>query len=247
MPVYTPVALLLPGDSIPPSQLPIPPNPSQSLRLGPGLQQSGPSSITPSLSGPLLTDPKKHAAWIESASGRYIPSVNDPVLAIVHHSSAEAFMVNITPYTSYASLPHLAFEGVSKKTRPNLVPGSLVYARVCTATKHQDTEITCVNPASGKADGMGELKGGMVFDVSLGFARRLLMGKQREDGQLGVLEDAAEKIKFEIAVGRNGKVWVDASSVKEVLMVGKALTETDQRGSDLDAQKKLVRKLLRDV
>ena len=55
-------------------------------------------------------------------------------------------------------------------------------ARILSASAHTDTELICCNPSTGKADGMGELKGGMVFDVSLGLARRLLMGKQREEG-----------------------------------------------------------------
>jgi len=94
---------------------------------------------------------------------------------------------------------------------------------------------------------MGELKGGMLFDISLGMARRLLLAKQREDGGVAVLEEIAEKVAFEIAVGRNGKVWVKSGGVKETLLVGKALQETDVQGLGLDAQIKLVKKLLRQV
>ena len=92
---------------------------------------------------------------------------------------------------------------------------------------------------------MGELKGGMVFDVSLGMARRLLMSKQKEEGGLVVLEEIAEKVPFEIAVGRNGRVWVNSGGVKETLMIGKALQEADRKGLGMDDQKKLVRKLLK--
>jgi len=94
---------------------------------------------------------------------------------------------------------------------------------------------------------MGELKGGMLFDISLGMARRLLLAKQREDGGVAVLEEIAEKVAFEIAVGRNGKVWVKSGGVKETLLVGKALQETDVQSLGLDAQIKLVKKLLRQV
>lgn len=93
---------------------------------------------------------------------------------------------------------------------------------------------------------MGELKGGMVFDISLGMARRLLMPKQREDGGVAVLEECAEKIAFEVAVGRNGKVWVKSGSVKETIVVGRALQEADEQSLDVEEQKKLVRKLLRE-
>lgn len=87
----------------------------------------------------------------------------------------------------------------------------------------------------------------MVFDVSLGMARRLLLAKQREDGGIAVLEEIAQKVAFELAVGRNGKVWVKSGGVKETLLVGKALQETDVQGYGIDEQVKLVRKLLRQV
>lgn len=87
----------------------------------------------------------------------------------------------------------------------------------------------------------------MVFDISLGMARRLLLNKQREEGKLVILEDIAEQVAFEIAVGRNGKVWISANGVKETLLVGKALQTVDEEVLNVDEQKKLAKKLLRQV
>lgn len=108
-----------------------------------------------------------------------------------------------------------------------------------------DPEIVCHNTSTGKSDGMGELKGGMVFDISLSMAGRLLMAKQKEQGGLSVLEDIAEKLPFEVAVGRNGRVWVNSAGVKEILLVGKALQETDVCNLNVEEQKKLVKNLLK--
>ena len=83
----------------------------------------------------------------------------------------------------------------------------------------------------------------MLFDISLGMARRLLM-KEAEGGMV-CLEELAEKIAFEIAVGRNGKVWVKSGGIKETLVVGRALVESDQRNLNVEEQRKLVKKLLR--
>ena len=94
---------------------------------------------------------------------------------------------------------------------------------------------------------MGELKGGMLFDVSLGMARRLLLNKQKEEGGMVVLEEIAEKVAFEIAVGRNGKVWVKSKGVKETLLVGRALQETDRNALGIEEQGKLVKKLLQQI
>lgn len=110
-----------------------------------------------------------------------------------------------------------------------------------------NAEVVCYNPSTGKSEGMGELKGGMVFDVSLGMARRLLLAKQREEGGIVVLEEIAQKVAFEVAVGRNGKVWVKSGGVKETLLVGRALQETDREGLGMEEQGKLVKKLLRRI
>ncbi|CAF9933278.1 exosome non-catalytic core subunit rrp40 [Imshaugia aleurites] len=239
--------LVLPGDTISPNILPIPSNPSHFLKLGPGLRHTPPSTITSVLAGSLCIDPKKNAIWVENNSGRYIPQPHDLILATVHHSSTDWYHCAITPYTTLAQLPHLAFEGATKKTRPQLNAGSLVYARVVSAAKHTDVEITCCNASTGKSEGMGELKGGMVFDVSLGMARRLLLARQREEGGIVVLEGLAEKVAFEVAVGRNGKVWVKSGGVKETLLVGRALQETDREGLGVEEQGRLVKKLLRGL
>src|ERR1044071_7303132 len=112
-----------------------------------------------------------------------------------------------------------------------------------------DPELECVSAATGKADGLGPLVGGMVFDVSLGFARRLLMARGRDEGGVAVLERiGAEGFAFETAIGRNGKVWVSSiESPKTVILVGRALRETDEKRLGVEQQKKLVKKLIREM
>ena len=63
------------------------------------------------------------------------------------------------------------------------------------------------------------------------------------------MELLAEKIPFEIAVGRNGKLWVNAGGsdgIRGTLAVGKAVFEADRKGLNLDGQRKLVHSILRD-
>ena len=178
---------------------------------------------------------------------QYIPSVGDTVIATVHHSSVDSFHCQITPHTAPATLPHLSFPGATKKTRPLLTSGSLVYTRVSLANKHMDPELECVNPSTGKADGLGELKGGMVFDISLGMARRLMMPDPAGQGAVVVLEELAIRLPFEVALGRNGRIWIDAGSVAKTLVIGRAVVETDQRLLGIDQQRKLVGKLLQAI
>lgn len=235
---------LLPGEAVPQESLPTPKG-NKALTIGPGLQYKPPASISATIAGQLSADHRKKALWLETnGHGRYVPSVGDLVIATVHHSSVDYYHLAITPYTSMATLPQLAFEGASKKTRPMLQAGSLVYARVSFANKHMEPELECVHPSTGKSEGLGELKAGMVFDISLGIARRMMMNKAHEDGAFAILEELAEKgLRFEIAVGRNGRLWVNAENVKTTLTVGNAVKKTDEEHLTVEQQVKLAHRL----
>jgi len=234
--------LVMPGDQISADMLPDS-NTSKTLTLGPGLRHLPPSTITASRAGELCTDGRKNALWVESTGGRYIPSTGDLVIATVHHSSVDTYHCAITSHTPFALLGQLSFEGATRKTRPILAPGHLVYARVSKADKWSDVEVECFNANTGKSEGLGPLKDGMLFEVSLGIARRLMMGGVK--GGVVILDEFGEKIRFEVAVGRNGKVWVNAATIKETIAIGKALQETDSKALGIEDQKKLVRKVLK--
>ncbi|KAI0894083.1 hypothetical protein F4806DRAFT_473838 [Annulohypoxylon nitens] len=237
---------VLPGDQIDSSL--IPSHPKRPLRLGPGLRHIPPNELVPTVAGQLVTDYRKNSIWVEYNGGRYIPTVGDLVIGSVHHSAVDYFYVMLSGYTANAILPQLAFEMATKKTRPNLNPGALVYARVSLANRHMDPELECVSPSTGKADGLGPLNGGMLFDISLGMARRLLMRKSVEEGKVIVLEElGAAGLAFETAVGRNGKIWVNSEKVKTVLAVGRAVKETDEKNLTIEQQKKLIRKLVKEM
>lgn len=190
---------------------------------------------------------------------QYIPSLNDVVIITVLRSTSDAYICAIpsstspAPSSTQAMLPHLAFPGATKKTRPQLYSGCTVYARISLANKHMDPELECYDAESQKAEGFGELKGGMVFNVSLGMARRLLGDgkkirqlrlKQRKieaekrgedlvaDGEeisngMEVLEELGRVLPFEVAVGRNGRVWVDSEELKVTLCVGRCIQQSE--------------------
>ncbi|KAJ5684264.1 uncharacterized protein N7477_000609 [Penicillium maclennaniae] len=266
--------ILLPGDEVPSDYLP--PTKSNPLKLGPGLRllsqptASSTSSnhvLTATQAGLLVTDTKRNAVSLQSFSNRrYIPTTNDLVIAQIHHSSVDYFHCIVTPHTAHAMLGQLSFEGATKKTRPMLKQGDLVYARVLSVGvgAGAEVELTCVNPATGKAEpgGLGPLVGGMVFDVSTGMAARLLRASstsaEKSDAVDGlvVLAELGKKLEslggFEIAVGRNGKVWVDCSNagesaVKVTVAIGQCLQGTDERNLDAADQQKLVTKILRGM
>ena len=57
-----------------------------------------------------------------------------------------------------ATLSYLAFEGATKKNKPNITNGDVVYAKIVTASKDMEPELVCVD-AYGKKAGLGQLQG----------------------------------------------------------------------------------------
>ncbi|KAK2808988.1 hypothetical protein FQN50_004262 [Emmonsiellopsis sp. PD_5] len=262
---------LLPGDPIGQQKQPPPSNTPIKLSTGLRLLQTSRNAtsknpITPTKPGLLTTDPKRNTCTLTTfPHHRYLPTANDLVIAQIHHSSPDYFHCTITPHTPHAFLAQLAFEGATRKTRPQLKPGEIVYARVLSTgvgAGGGEVELTCVNPATGKAEpgGLGPLVGGMVFELSVGLAERLMMkGGEGEGGGVVVLEELGRRLEgmggFEVAVGRNGRVWVDCSPaaaagdvrVKILVVVGRCLREVDENGLGVQEQKKVVGRALREA
>ncbi|QUC20254.1 uncharacterized protein UV8b_04495 [Ustilaginoidea virens] len=237
---------VLPGDHIDPEI--IPSHPQKPLRLGPGLRHVPPNDILPTLAGQLVVDHPRNAMRIESSRGRYVPRVGELVIGTIQKTAADVYYVSLSDYTAPALLPQLSFESATKKTRPVLAPGALVYARISMTNKHMDAELECVNSSTGKADGLGPLTGGMLYSISLGMARRLMMPKSMQHGAIVVLEElGASGLQFETATGRNGRFWVESENIKTVIAVGRAVQETDAKGLGVDGQKRLVRSIIKEL
>jgi exosome complex component RRP40 len=117
--------------------------------------------------------------------------------------------------------------------RPNLDVGSLVYARVESAPRDADPQLSCVD-ASGKASGMGPLLGGLPFNVPTGGARTLLARPP-----CAALAALGAAVAFELVVGANGRCWVSAADVATTVLVVNALRQavdrTPEQGVELVA------------
>lgn len=116
-----------------------------------------------------------------------------------------------------ATLSYLAFEGATKKNRPNINNGDVIYAKVVTASKDMEPELVCVD-AYGKKSGLGQLTGGgFLFSVPLHLVRKLLS----PDSVL--LKELGKTLKFEIAIGMNGRIWARANQPKETICIANAI------------------------
>ncbi|GAK67754.1 exosome complex exonuclease rrp40 [Moesziomyces antarcticus] len=161
---------------------------------------------------------------------QYVPAPGDSVVAQITNRGADSYTVSLFGAHA-ATLPALAFEGATKRHKPNLNIGALVYARIVSADRFTEPELTCLNPLTAKSDGFGHLKTtdhrgekvahAMLFHTSLGLARSLL----RPDHPL--LGLVAAHFPFEAAIGQNGAVWVRANEPSHLVAVGRLLHAAD--------------------
>eukprot|EP01026_Neomeris_dumetosa_P040556 TRINITY_DN3349_c0_g1_i3.p3 TRINITY_DN3349_c0_g1~~TRINITY_DN3349_c0_g1_i3.p3 ORF type:complete len:114 (-),score=23.02 TRINITY_DN3349_c0_g1_i3:120-461(-) len=84
-------------------------------------------------------------------------------------------------------------------------------------------ESKCVN-SIGKSNGLGPLQKGLLVRTDLCVCRRLLQQKS-------VLHYLGQYRAFEVVVGLNGRVWVSADDMQNVLLV-KQCVEKCERLSD---------------
>ncbi|KAJ7147056.1 exosome complex exonuclease RRP40 [Mycena crocata] len=222
------MSIVLPGQRVPADHV--------NLKLGPGLLQitgnsnggaSTSASIIATRAGSLNHSANGSRWWVENNSRRYVPASQESVIGVVVQKAGEAFRVDIGS-AQPASLDGLAFEGATKRNKPNLKIGNLVYARISLAHKDMEPELECFDAQTRKSEGFGELKGGFMVRCSLGMCRQLL------DPKHFLLPLLGARFPLEAAVGVNGRVWVSAKDAREVIAMSRCIEAVDPDGGGMD-------------
>ncbi|THH20095.1 hypothetical protein EW146_g1204 [Bondarzewia mesenterica] len=217
------MSYILPGESVPAQHV--------NLKLGPGLQQvatsEGSNTVVSTRAGILQHSANGARWWVESNSRRYVPAPQESVVGVVIGRQGEGWRVDIGSAHN-ASLDGLAFEGASRRNRPNLKVGSLIYARVSLAHKDMEPELECFDAQTHKAEGFGELKGGLMVRCSLKMARNLI------DPSYFLLSSLGSRFPLDAAVGMNGRVWIKASEVKQTIAVARCIEAADPDGGGMN-------------
>lgn len=183
------------------------------LQLGDGLNHES-GRILSTCAGTLNTRKSSGGgAWLDVHTKRYIPAAEETVVGIVVETHSEAYLLDIGA-PSRATLPILSFEGATKHNRPKLSVGSLVHARIATSNSAKDPVLSCVDKL-GSASGLGVLIGGYTFQCSTHLSRKLLT----HPAASLALEKLGETISFEIVVGLNGRVWINAATVADAIVL----------------------------
>ncbi|XP_062857056.1 exosome complex component RRP40-like [Trichomycterus rosablanca] len=187
---------------------------AEKIICGPGLRRNA-EEILVYKSG-ILRHKHPNLYWIDSQQKRYVPAKGESVIGIITAKAGDIFKVDVGG-SEQASLSYLAFEGATKRNRPNVQVGDLVYAQFIIANKDMEPELVCID-SCGRANGMGVFgSDGLLFRVSLGLVRRLLAPQSE------IVKDLGSIFPFEMVVGMNGRVWVKAKTVQHTLIVANLL------------------------
>lgn len=155
-----------------------------------------------------------------------------------------------------ATLSHLAFDGASKRNKPNLVVGDVVFGRVVLATKDMEPQISCearegqktFDWVTGKSV-YGPLKGigadedeaGVREDTERTSDRRktapaytstvlrcsLRLARRLREPDCVILHVLGASVPFEIVVGVNGVVWIQTQNVVSTIVVANAIRNSE--------------------
>lgn len=197
---------------------------SSKVILGPGLRRIDDRVIA--CKGGILKQQSSTTFWVDTYQKRYIPSKGETVIGTVVQKAGDIFRVDIGA-SEPAAISYLAFEGATKKNRPDINVGDLLFARLLVAYKDFESELICVD-SLGKKMKLGPLNGGFVFSCSINLARKLR-------SPVCPLLDAIKKniqVPLEIVVGMNGRVWIDAKNERDLIAVGNAILAAEYKSNE---------------
>lgn len=204
-----------------------------SVKLGRGLLQMDDEIVA--IQAGILSFQAPNRFWIASHSKRYIPSVGDLVLGIVTAKMAELYRVEIGCHQA-AALPLSGFEGATKKNKPNLDVGSVVFARVLVANKDLEPELVCFD-TDNKADGYGEVKqGGLLTRCSCALSQAL------QKPSAPILDAVGKHLPFEIIAGANGRFIINSGKTSDAIAITNAILQSQH--VDSSAHRSIIKEMM---
>ena len=153
----------------------------------------------------------------------YNPKVGDIVIGIITQKTYEIFRVNIST-NKEATLNSIDFEGATRKTRPNLSVGDVVFAQVEKENKYSNVTLTCKSSTNKKGwmtgeSKFGELKEGKVFELGRYLCLKLLDDKDLRER----LKECVNNLRLKI--GLNGRIWIKTDDILMIQTVFEAIKE----------------------
>ena len=95
---------------------------------------------------PGLASASSTVAYVANVTGRYDPNEGDGVVGVVVDRFAEDCKVHLGPACSFPGVLNLlAFEGATRRNRPRINVGDVVYAVVTDAGRYEECSLACVH------------------------------------------------------------------------------------------------------
>ncbi|CCW66637.1 unnamed protein product [Phytomonas sp. Hart1] len=200
------------------------------------------------------------------AARRYVWKEGDPVVAtILRRVGSQGYQCHIDGhYVAY--LDALAFDGATKKSRPRLEEGDIVYAYVHNRMSDEgkgaarvenlsEVQLSCAAAEVGLIPNdwttgksvFGQLRGGRVLTLPLPYVHGLMTAPPVDSIPASHLISAiGARVPFEICTGANGRVWVKGlpsevdptAETRRTVAVCACLTEAqyDNTREEIDAR-----------
>ncbi|XP_014369116.2 exosome complex component RRP40 [Papilio machaon] len=181
--------------------------------VGPGLRKES-NHVYVTKAG-VLKKKNPNTYWVDYYQKRYIPARGENVIGIVIQKAGDIYRVDLGSSMS-AALSYLSFEGATKKNRPNVQIGDVVYAKTLVGSKDMEPELVCVD-SYGKKGRLGVLTDGFLFKCSINLIRKIL------NPSCPLLDCLKNEWPFELAAGMNGRIWIKAKTMRETIALGNAI------------------------
>jgi exosome complex component RRP40 len=215
--------------------------------LGGGLHRNKDGTVIATNLGLLMGF--EHRLWVaKSSKKRYLPQEGDVVIGTIVEVTSDSYQVDIGG-PRLASLDLLAFDGASRRNCPNLQRGSLLFARVIHTSLGSEPNLTCQTAQQGQRKDwtsgealFGELKLGMVVLLNTATCRRLC-----EAENCPLLKALGKVISFEICVGMNGRVWVNAKEPEEMVLLINVLMVAQGKNLPFAEAERLVKRFVEEM
>ncbi|GAB0091114.1 Exosome complex component RRP40 [Sergentomyia squamirostris] len=199
---------------------------TRKIVIGPGLRGRLKENKVYASRGGQLMNKKKTTFWLNSFQRRYIPAKGDTVIGYVTGKGTDTFRVDIGS-SEPASLSYLAFEGATKRNRPDVHVGDILFARLLIASGDCEPELVCLDSSGLKKDRFGVLPTeGFVFEASINLCRKML------DERHPLTKALAKEYRYELAIGVNGRIWVKGHNLRQTIGLSHAILGVEQIPKD---------------
>lgn len=179
-------------------------NKSSKIKLGPGLFSDN-NRIIATTTGRLLHY-RGLRFWGNYLFSAYLPSLGDYVIGKVYHKSSDVYKLDIG-ISKIATLDVLAFDAATRRNRPNLNLGSLVYCKIVRIDQ-SDVKLSCIHEFQGSISNeiFGEISNpGILLKIPVSFSQHLQINGHPHFNELG------RKESFEIIIGCNGYIFISSN------------------------------------